>query len=72
MAYLHKRLWEKAALNHQQNYLTFAKAVQPIIEDAGSGPCRKRSGAKGLPPSTDMGRELEAQAGGSGVSLPRP
>ena len=32
----------RAALSHQQNYVTFAKALQAIIEDADSGALKEK------------------------------
>ena len=58
---------EQAQLTHQQNYHTFAKAVQAIIEDAYSGALKEKVMCKRAAASHQQGPQSRARcAGGRG------
>ena len=56
---------KKAALVHQQNYSTFAKAVQAIIEDADSGALKDKIRCKRI--AAKHGRGPHARSAGGRV-----
>ena len=55
---------ESAEITHQQNYGTFEKAIQAIIEDADSGALKEKVKLKRLSAKHSNGRRTAPGAGG--------
>ena len=54
---------KRAALTHQQNYSTFAKAVQAVIEDADSGALKEKIKLKRITAKHGHGHRARSASG---------